>query len=89
MGFAEALSDDGSLTGRGETSVVRHGVRLHDNPGGIGHSVPFLIPNFRTATVLALLVVAIDSWSLVGFESATWIRHFFAQCFTSLLVEFA
>jgi rubrerythrin len=66
MGFAEALSDDGSLTGRG-TPWLRGGVcGLMTAVGGLGHTLPFLIPDFWTATVIAFIVVilelAVISW---------------------------
>src|SRR3981081_3111495 len=60
MGFAEALSDDGSLTGRG-TPWLRGGVcGLMTTIGGIGHTLPFLIPDFWTATVIAVVVVIVE-----------------------------
>ena len=60
MGFAEALSDDGSLTGRG-TPWLRGGVcGLMTTVGGLGHTLPFLIPDFWTATVIAIIVVIIE-----------------------------
>jgi erythrin-vacuolar iron transport family protein len=60
MGFAEALSDDGSLTGRG-APWLRGGVcGLMTMVGGLGHTLPFLIPEFWTATVIAIIVVIIE-----------------------------
>jgi rubrerythrin len=60
MAFAEALSDDGSLTGRG-APVVRGAVTgLMTTVGGLGHTLPYLIPNFWTATVVAFAVVAVE-----------------------------
>jgi rubrerythrin len=60
MGFAEALSDDGALTGRG-TPILRGAVcGLMTCLGGIGHTMPYLIPNFGTATVVAMGVVAAE-----------------------------
>lgn len=66
MGFAEALSDNGSLTGRG-TPWLRGGIcGLMTMIGGVGHTLPFLIPDFWTATTLAGVVVlfelALISW---------------------------
>jgi VIT1/CCC1 family predicted Fe2+/Mn2+ transporter len=60
MAFAEAASDDGSLTGRG--SPVLRGIvtGAMTTLGGLGHTLPFLIPEFRTALVLAMIVVAIE-----------------------------
>src|SRR5258708_16288561 len=60
MGFAEALSDDGSMTGRGKPLLRGIVCGLMTTAGGIGHSLPYLIPNFRTATALAVVVVAIE-----------------------------
>ena len=60
MAFAEALSDDGSLTGRGRP-VVRGAVTgAMTAAGGIGHTLPFLLPNFNAAFVAAVIVVAIE-----------------------------
>ena len=60
MGFAEALSDNGSLTGRG-APVVRGAIcGLMTTLGGIGHTLPFLIPQFWTALVVACSVVVIE-----------------------------
>ncbi|MDE3177489.1 MAG: rubrerythrin [Pseudomonadota bacterium] len=60
MGFAEALADDGKLSGRG-TPLLRGLVcGLMTIAGGIGHTLPYLIPNFWTATVVACVVVAME-----------------------------
>jgi rubrerythrin len=69
MGFAEALSDDGSLTGRGSPwlrGLVCGGMTAL---GGLGHALPFLLPNFAVATALAVAVV------LAELATITWIRH--------------
>jgi erythrin-vacuolar iron transport family protein len=69
MGFAEALSDDGALSGRGHP-WLRGGVcGLMTTLGGIGHTLPFLIPNFQLATGVAAGVV------LVELGVISWIRH--------------
>jgi erythrin-vacuolar iron transport family protein len=68
MGFAEALSDDGSLTGRG-APVIRGAVcGLMTTVGGLGHALPYLIPHFYAATALAFVVVAIE------LAAISWIR---------------
>jgi rubrerythrin len=68
MAFAEALSDDGSLTGRG-APVVRGAVTGSMTAiGGLGHALPYLIPNFFVATALAFVVVAIE------LATISWIR---------------
>ena len=60
MGFAEALSDDGSLTGRG-APVLRGAVcGLMTGIGGLGHTLPYLIPDFIVATVVSVIVVAVE-----------------------------
>src|SRR5215475_1439376 len=60
MGFAEALSDDGSLTGRGHPWLRGLVCGLMTTAGGIGHTLPFLIPEFRTAMVVAVAVVVVE-----------------------------
>jgi rubrerythrin len=69
MGFAEALSDDGSLTGRGHPWIRGVICGLMTALGGIGHTLPFLIRNFEIAMVAAVGVV------LVELGVITWIRH--------------
>lgn len=60
MGFAEALSDNGSLTGRG-APIIRGAITgLMTTIGGIGHTLPYLIPDFWTATTLAICVVVVE-----------------------------
>jgi len=60
MGFAEALSDDGSLSGRG-TPWLRGAVcGLMTTIGGLGHTLPYLIPDFVTATIVSVIVVAVE-----------------------------
>jgi erythrin-vacuolar iron transport family protein len=68
MGFAEAVSDDGSLTGRGKPLLRGIVCGLMTTAGGIGHTLPYLIPNFRTATAIAVLVVAAELLTI------SWIR---------------
>jgi hypothetical protein len=68
MGFAEALSDNGSLTGRGAPWLRGAICGVMTTLGGIGHTLPFLIPHFVTATALAIAVV------MVELAVITWIR---------------
>ncbi len=69
MGFAEALSDDGSLTGRGQP-VKRGAVcGVMTAMGGIGHTLPFLIHDFRVAMTAAVAVVAVE------LAAISYIRH--------------
>src|SRR5215470_5926576 len=69
MGFAEALSDDGSLTGRGAPLVRGTVCGVMTAIGGLGHTLPYLIPNFWTATAVAIIVVAVE------LAVISWIRH--------------
>jgi len=64
MAFAEALSDDGSLTGRG-APVIRGSVcGAMTALGGLGHTLPYLIPHFVTATAISFAVVVIELISI-------------------------
>jgi erythrin-vacuolar iron transport family protein len=69
MGFAEALSDDGSLTGRGHPWVRGMVCGLMTAAGGIGHTLPFLIRDFRLAMSAAVVVVAAE------LSAISYIRH--------------
>jgi rubrerythrin len=69
MGFAEALSDDGSMTGRGLPWVRGIVCGLMTAAGGLGHTLPFLINNFRVATAVATAVVAGE------LAAISYIRH--------------
>jgi rubrerythrin len=68
MGFAEALSDNGSLTGRGAPLIRGVICGLMTTAGGIGHTLPFLIPNFWTAMVAAFIVVTLE------LATISWVR---------------
>ena len=71
MGFTEAASDDGVLSGRG--SPVKRGFAsgIMTTVGGLGHALPYLIADFWTATTIALIVVFVELWAIV------WIQHRF------------
>jgi VIT1/CCC1 family predicted Fe2+/Mn2+ transporter len=60
MALAEALSDDGELSGRGNPVVRGLVTGLGTLIGGMGHTLPFLITNLRTAMSLAYLVVVLE-----------------------------
>jgi rubrerythrin len=69
MGFAEALSDDGALTGRGHPWIRGVICGLMTTLGGIGHTLPFLLSNFHAAFVAAVVVVIFE------LAAITWIRQ--------------
>jgi erythrin-vacuolar iron transport family protein len=60
MAFAEALSDDGSLTGRGQPLIRGLVTGAMTTAGGLGHTLPFLIPKFQVAFTIAVTVVAVE-----------------------------
>jgi erythrin-vacuolar iron transport family protein len=69
MAFAEALSDDGSLTGRGRPILRGAVTGLMTVAGGIGHTLPFLIRDFHAAFIAAVVIVAIELMAIA------WIRN--------------
>jgi rubrerythrin len=90
MAFAEALSDDGSLTGRG-APVVRGGVcGLMTALGGLGHTLPYLIPNFYVATGIAFAVVAVElaviSWIRTRYMDTPFLQAAFQVVAGGVLV---
>ena len=72
MAFAEALSDDGSVTGRGSPWARGLVEGIATFAGGLGHTLPFLLPDVRTALPAASVVVAIELLVI------SWLRfHYF------------
>ena len=69
MGFAEALSDDGELTGRGHPMIRGLSAGVMTAIGGLGHTLPYLITDFWTATTLAIIIVFFELWAI------SWIRY--------------
>ena len=68
MGIAEAMADDGMISGRGHPWVRGAITGVMTALGGLGHTLPYLIPEFWTATAIAALVVLIELWVIA------WIR---------------
>jgi rubrerythrin len=60
MGFAEAMSDDGKLSGRGTPWIRGTVCGLMTAIGGLGHTMPYLLRDFHLATTIALMVVAVE-----------------------------
>jgi rubrerythrin len=69
MGFTEAASDDGTISGRG--SPFKRGVAsgVMTAVGGLGHALPYLIPNFWTATAIAMVVVFVELWVIAWIQN--------------------
>jgi rubrerythrin len=82
MGFAEALSDDGSLTGRGRPYLRGLVCALMTFAGAIGHALPYLIPNFWLATSVATAVVGVELILIA------WIRnHYMDSPFLPTIIQ--
>jgi len=69
MGFTEAAHDDGKLSGRG--SPLKRGLScgIMTALGGLGHALPYLIPHFWTATIIAGIVVFIELWAIAFIQN--------------------
>jgi rubrerythrin len=85
MGFAEALSDDGSLTGRGHPLIRGVITGAMTALGGLGHTLPFLIENFRVATTVAFAVVAVELWVIAWIRSRYMDTPFLQAAFEVVL----
>jgi erythrin-vacuolar iron transport family protein len=90
MGFAEALSDDGSLTGRGAPLVRGAVCGVMTALGGLGHTLPYLIPHFYAATALAFAVVALElaviSWIRTHYMDTPFLQAAFQVVLGGALV---
>jgi rubrerythrin len=69
MGFTEAASDDGTISGRG--SPLKRGIAsgVMTAVGGLGHALPYLIPDFWTATTIAMIIVFIELWAIAWVQN--------------------
>lgn len=85
MGFTEAASDDGELSGRG--SPAKRGIAsgLMTTLGGLGHALPYLITDFWTATTIAFIVVFIELWAIVWIQNKYMATPFFRATFQVVL----
>ena len=85
MGFTEAASDDGELSGRG--SPVKRGFAsgVMTTLGGLGHALPYLITDFWTATIIAFIVVFIELWAIVWIQNRFMETPFFRATFQVVL----
>ncbi|HVV60714.1 MAG TPA: ferritin family protein [Pseudolabrys sp.] len=93
MGFAEALSDDGSLTGRGAPWLRGSVCGVMTAIGGLGHTLPYLIPDFYAATVVSIIVVAAElvaiSWIRTRFMDTPFLQAAFQVVVGGVLVFIA
>jgi rubrerythrin len=93
MAFAEGISDDGSLTGRGSSWIRGPVTGAMTAIGGLGHTLPYLIPHFYTATILSVVVVAIElaaiSWIRMRYMDTPFLRATFQVVLGGVLVFIA
>ena len=85
MGFTEAASDDGELSGRG--SPIKRGFAsgIMTAIGGLGHALPYLIPDFWTATTIAMIVVFIELWAIAWIQNRYMDTPFLRAAFQVVL----
>lgn len=85
MGFTEAASDDGVVSGRG--SPYKRGVAsgVMTTVGGLGHALPYLIPHFWTATTIALIVVFVELWAIAWIQNRYMETPFLRAAFQVVL----
>lgn len=85
MGFTEVASDDGKLSGRG--SPIKRGLTtgLMTTLGGLGHALPYLIPHFWTATMVAAVVVFFELWIIAYIQNRYMQTPFMRAAFQVVL----
>lgn len=85
MGFTEAASDDGELSGRG--SPLKRGIAsgVMTTVGGLGHALPYLITDFWTATAIAFVVVFLELWAIAWIQNKYMETPFFRAAFQVVL----
>jgi VIT1/CCC1 family predicted Fe2+/Mn2+ transporter len=77
MGFTEAASDDGQLSGRGSPMKRGFASGIMTTVGGLGHAMPYLIPDFWTATIIAIMVVFVELWAIAWIQNKYMETPFF------------
>ena len=85
MGFTEAASDDGAISGRG--SPIKRGFAsgIMTTVGGLGHALPYLIPDFWTATTIAIMVVFVELWAIAWIQNRYMETPFLRAAFQVVL----
>ncbi len=90
MGFTEAASDDGQISGRGSPYKRGLAAGVMTTIGGLGHALPYLIPDFWTATIIALIVVFVELWAIAWIQNrymqTPWFRAIFQVVLGGALV---
>lgn len=85
MGFTEAASDDGEISGRG--SPIKRGIAsgVMTTIGGLGHALPYLIPEFWVATAIAIVVVFVELWAIAWIQKTYMKTPFWRAAFQVVL----
>jgi len=85
MGFTEAAHDDGKISGRG--SPIKRGLAcgIMTMLGGLGHALPYLIPSFWTATVIAVIIVFFELWAIAFIQNKYMETPFLRAAFQVVL----
>lgn len=85
MGFTEAASDDGEISGRG--SPIKRGLAsgVMTTIGGLGHALPYLIADFWTATIIAFAIVFVELWAIAWIQNRYMQTPFFRAAFQVVL----
>ncbi|WP_283177153.1 iron exporter MbfA [Gemmobacter sp. 24YEA27] len=85
MGFTEAAADDGRISGRG--SPLKRGIAtgVMTALGGLGHALPYLIPNFHLATTIAMIVVFFELWAIAWIQNRYMETPFLRAAFQVVL----
>ena len=77
MGFTEAASDDGQISGRGSPGIRGFASGIMTTVGGLGHALPYLITDFWTATIIAIAVVFVELWAIAWIQNKYMETPFF------------
>lgn len=85
MGFTEAAHDDGKLSGRGAPWKRGLASGVMTALGGLGHTLPYLIPNFMTATMMAIAIVFIELWAIAFIQNKYMETPFLRAAFQVVL----
>lgn len=85
MGFTEAASDDGAISGRGSPIKRGFACGIMTAIGGLGHALPYLISNFWVATILAMIIVFIELWTIAWIQNRYMSTPFMRAAFQVVL----
>ena len=85
MGFTEAASDDGQISGRGSPLKRGFASGIMTTVGGLGHALPYLIADFWTATIIAIIVVFVELWAIAWIQNRYMQTPFFRAAFQVVL----